>query len=125
MGSTLATKMVPLLILAGGLAAVSNGIPMTPPPPDCCQSKYVGGVRYTLVGRLDTKSYNCLSDCIYVKDEEPSVRFCFASGNLEVECTQDERPPIEGSERPPMEGSERPPMEGSERPPMEGTVEPG
>jgi len=125
---TLAHKMVPLFILVGVLAAVSNG---KPPPPDCCESKDVGGVSYSLVGRMDTKAYNCLSDCIYVKDEEPSVKFCFASGDLEVECTQDERPPMEGSERPPMEGSERPPMEGTKKPmegtkkPMEGTVQPG
>jgi len=107
---TLAHKMVPLFILVGVLAAVSNG---KPPPPDCCESKDVGGVSYSLVGRMDTKAYNCLSDCIYVKDEEPSVKFCFASGNLEVECTQDERPPIEGSERPPMEGTVQPGAGGS------------
>ena len=75
---------------------------------------------------MDTKSYQCINDCIYVKDDEPRVQFCFASGDLEVECTEEElqgseMPPMEGSEKPPMEGSEKPPMEGSERPPMEGT----
>jgi hypothetical protein len=104
-------------------------IPVKQPLNECCESKDVGGVRYSLVGKMDTKVYNCLNDCIYVKDEEPSAKFCFATGNLEVECTEkelqgSEKPPMEGSEMPPIEGSEMPPMEGSEMPPMEGSAMP-
>jgi hypothetical protein len=98
-------------------------------PMPCCETKDVGGVSYTLVGRMDTKSYQCINDCIYVKDDEPMVKFCFASGDLKVDCTEDEfqgseMPPMEGSEKPPIEGSEKPPIEGSERPPMEVTEAP-
>jgi hypothetical protein len=88
-------------------------------PMQCCETKDVGGVSYTLVGRMDTKSYQCINDCIYVKDEEPRVKFCFASGDVKVECTEDE---LQGSEVPPMEGSEKPPMEGTETPPHIATV---
>ena len=68
--------------------------------------------------------YNCLSDCIYMREGQEGQKFCFAMGDLQVECNDEEMegsetPPMEGSEKPPMEGSEKPPMEGSEKPPME------
>merc|ERR1712179_553026 len=69
----------------------------------------------------DTKMYNCLSDCIYMREGQEGQKFCFAMGDLQVECNDEE---MEGSEKPPMEGSEQPPMEGSEQPPMEGTEKP-
>ena len=57
--------------------------------------------------------YNCLSDCIYMREGQEGGKFCFAMGDLQVECNDEE---IEGSEKPPMEGSEKPPMGGSETP---------
>merc|ERR1719308_125855 len=57
---------------------------------------------------MDTKMYNCLSDCIYMREGKEGGKFCFAMGDLQVECNDEE---MEGSEKPPMEGSEKPPME--------------
>merc|ERR1711892_351475 len=76
--------------------------------PECCDSKDVGGVSYSLVGQMDTTAYQCLNNCIYVKDQDPTVKFCFASGDLQVECTEDE---FQGSDKPPMEGTNKPPTE--------------
>ena len=53
----------------------------------CCETKDVGGVSYTLVGRMDTAAFNCLNDCIYKKTEEAGGKFCFAAGELKVDCT--------------------------------------
>jgi len=121
------SKMLQLLPLAGLMAALSQGIPMQ--SPECCDSKDVGGVSYSLVGQMDTTAYQCLNNCIYVKDQDPTVKFCFASGDLQVECTEDEfqgsdKPPMGGSDKPPVGGSEEPPMEGTDKPPMEGTEAP-
>merc|ERR1711892_1367015 len=119
-------KMLQLLSLAGLMAALSQGIPMQ--SPECCDSKDVGGVSYSLVGQMDTKAYQCLNNCIYVKDQDPTVKFCFASGDLQVECTEDEfqgfdKPPMGGSDKPPMEGTDKPPMEGSDKPPTEAPAD--
>ena len=81
--------------------------------PGCCETKDVGGVGYTLVGQMDTRAYQCLNDCIYVKDEDPDVKFCFAAGDLEVECTEDELQPsgmplIETTEKSPIDITEGP-----------------
>ena len=92
------------------------------PPGECCDTKTVGGVTYTLTGQMDTKIYNCLNDCVYQKEGQTGAKFCFAMGDEKVECNDE--PPMEGSEKPPMEGSEKPPMEGSEKPPMEGSAKP-
>merc|ERR1712106_372141 len=108
------SKMLQLLPLAGLMAALSQGIPMQ--SPECCDSKDVGGVSYSLVGQMDTTAYQCLNNCIYVKDQEPTVKFCFASGDLQVECTEDE---FQGSDKPPMGGSDKPPTEGTDKPPTE------
>merc|ERR1712106_473584 len=112
-------KMLQLISLAGLMAALSQGIPMQ--SPECCDSKDVGGVSYSLVGQMDTTAYQCLNNCVYVKDQDPTVKFCFASGDLQVECTEDE---FQGSDKPPMGGSDKPPMGGSDKPPMEGTDKP-
>merc|ERR1712123_438913 len=116
---TQTSKMLQLLPLVGLMAALSQGIPMQ--SPECCDSKDVGGVSYSLVGQMDTTAYQCLNSCIYVNDQDPTVKFCFASGDLQVECTEDE---FQGSGKPPMGGSEEPPMEGTEKPPMEETEAP-
>ena len=85
------------------------------PPVECCETKTVGGVTYTLSGQMDTKMYNCLNDCVYQKEGQTGAKFCFAMGELEVECNDQQ---MGGSDKPPMEGSEKPPMEGSEKPPV-------
>merc|ERR1719206_1326328 len=64
-----------------------------------------------------------------MKEGQEGGKFCFAMGDLQVECNDEEmegseKPPMEGSEMPPMGGSEMPPMEGSEMPPMEGSEKP-
>merc|ERR1712106_203535 len=100
---TQTTKMLQFLPLAGLMAALSQGIPMQ--SPECCDSKDVGGVSYSLVGQMDTTAYQCLNNCIYVKDQDPTVKFCFASGDLQVECTEDE---FQGSDKPPMGGDMEP-----------------
>merc|ERR1711872_768587 len=123
-------RMVVTLVILAGLAMTAHGQPAgEKPDKECCDTKTVGGVTYNLVGQMDTQMYNCLSDCIYMKEGMEGPKFCFAMGDLQVECNDEEmegseRPPMEGSERPPMEGSEMPPMEGSEKPPMEGSEKP-
>merc|ERR1712123_103103 len=118
-------KMVSAIQVLAAVAVVVNGQPAGDKPLDeCCDMKTVGGVTYTLTGQMNTKMYNCLNDCVYQMEGRPEAKFCFAMGDQQVECNDDEmvgseRPPMEGSERPPMEGSERPPVEGSERPPVE------
>merc|ERR1719184_465287 len=82
--------MLLLIILHCLLADLVKGVPMQP---GCCGTKDVGGVSYTLVGQMDTRAYQCLNDCIYVKEEDPDVKVCFAAGDLEVECTEDELQP--------------------------------
>merc|ERR1712128_209621 len=91
----------------------------------------VGGIWYSYVGKMDTKMYNCLNPCVYqkiifFKKGEEGAKFCFAMGEEEVECKDEDitKPPMEGSEKPPMGGSEKPPMEGSEMPPMERSEKP-
>jgi len=117
--------MVLTLAVLASLALTAHGQPAgEKPDKECCDTKTVGGVTYSLVGQMDTKMYNCLSDCIYMKEGQEGSKFCFAMGDLQVECNDEEmegseKPPMEGSEKPPMEGSEKPPMEGSEKPPME------
>ena len=81
--------------------------------PGCCETKDVGGVGYTLVGQMDTRAYQCLNDCIYVKDDDPEVKFCFAAGDLEVECTEEESQAsgitlIKTTEKSPIDGTEAP-----------------
>jgi hypothetical protein len=51
--------------------------------------KTVGGTPYTLVDEADTSDYNCMSNCIYERDEDQGGgRFCFEEGLLEVVCNQ-------------------------------------
>merc|ERR1712106_475626 len=52
----------------------------------CCTRKNVGGVEYSLVDEIDTSGYNCLSSCVFEKADSPGSRFCFASGELPVNC---------------------------------------
>ena len=51
--------------------------------------KTVGGVPYTLVDEADTSIYNCMSNCVYERDENPGgKRFCFEEGYFEVVCNE-------------------------------------
>ena len=34
----------------------------------------------------DTSGYNCMTNCVYEKKDSPGSRFCFASGDLPVDC---------------------------------------
>jgi len=72
------------LFLLGALAGFSYGMPGK----ECCLSKNVGGVSYTLVGKMETKMFNCKDDCVYQKTEEPDKKFCFKTGDLVAECTE-------------------------------------
>merc|ERR1719340_364969 len=101
--------MVLTLAILAGLALTAHGQPAgEKPDKECCDTKTVGGVTYSLIGQMDTKMYNCLSDCIYMREGQEGSKFCFAMGDLQVECNDEE---MEGSEKPPMEGTEKPPME--------------
>merc|ERR1739838_130679 len=55
-------------------------------PAQCCTRKTVGGVEYSLVDEIDTSGYNCLTSCVFEKADSPGSRFCFASGELPVNC---------------------------------------
>merc|ERR1719341_1264022 len=116
--------MVSAIAILATITGLACGQPAgEKPPAECCETKTVGGVTYTLSGQMNTKMYNCLNDCVYQKEGETGAKFCFAMGDEKVECNDEEmggsdKPPMEGSEKPPMEGSEKPPMEGSEKPPV-------
>merc|ERR1711872_24338 len=48
--------------------------------------KTVGSEEYSLVNEVDTSGYNCKTNCVYEKDTAPGSRYCFASGDLPVDC---------------------------------------
>ena len=52
----------------------------------CCENKIVGGSTYTLRGEEDTSSFSCLDKCTYSKEGEADSKYCFAAGDLLVEC---------------------------------------
>jgi hypothetical protein len=94
--------MVPYCVLVAVMTA--HGQPTGQPPTSCCERKTVGGISYTLTGQMDTQAYNCDSDCVYQKDGEPGMQYCFATGDMEVECKDGE---MGGSANPPMGQSEK------------------
>jgi len=59
----------------------------------CCAEKKVGNVLYQLFSEGDASQlarYNCLNGCIYKDEEDPQgPSFCFAHGDLPVECMDD------------------------------------
>merc|ERR1711910_177712 len=77
-------KMLPLPWL---VLVVAPLVFSQPAPPNCCETKTVGGVSYTFV-REDTTaiSYSCLSPCVYERDDQPGTAFCFAQGDQQVVC---------------------------------------
>ena len=50
-------------------------------------------MEYILRMEEDTSAYNCESNCIFEKVEDPGPLFCFAVGDLEVVCDD---PPTSG-----------------------------
>ena len=56
------------------------------PVEQCCTRKTVGDVEYSLVEEEDTSGYNCMTNCVFEKKDSPGSRFCFASGDLPVDC---------------------------------------
>merc|ERR1712142_911047 len=92
----------------------------------CCESKEVGGVKYMLTGTMDTKAYGCITNCLYETKAKPDMKFCFAPGDLEVECLDDgsSKPPKGDSTKPPKEESSKPPMDESSKSPMDGSTKP-
>jgi len=60
---------------------------------ECCAEKKVGNVLYQLFSEGDASQlarYNCLNGCIYKDEENPQgASFCFAHGDLPVECMDD------------------------------------
>ena len=64
---------------------------------------------YELVGLEDTSEYNCLQHCVYQemmeqRSEHSGDRFCFAAGDLEVACREQE----EGTEETEQNNTEEP-----------------
>merc|ERR1719167_783346 len=124
--------MGPTVALLSFFVVLATGQPAGQKP--CCESKEVGGVKYMLTGTMDTKAYGCITNCLYETKAKPDMKFCFAPGDLEVECLDDgsskppkgdsTKPPKEETSKPPMDGSSKPPMEGSSKPPMDKTSKP-
>ena len=58
---------------------------------ECCQSKEVGGKLYMLLKdrKVDPKKFGCISECLYMT-KGSLAKFCFAKGEFEVECKDDE-----------------------------------
>jgi len=60
---------------------------------ECCSEKKVGDIMYQLFSEGDASqlaSYNCLNGCIYKDEDRPEgPSFCFAHGDLPVECMDD------------------------------------
>ena len=52
----------------------------------CCEKKVVGGSIYTLIGEEDTSTFSCMDKCTYSKEGEANSKYCFAAGDLQVEC---------------------------------------
>ena len=57
-----------------------------PTEKECCLSKSVGDVEYVLIEKGDVPEV-CTSGCIYQMVDKPGSRYCFAPGQLPVNCT--------------------------------------
>jgi len=60
--------------------------------PFCCEVKKVGDVTYTLMSQEDTSGYGCKDNCVYSANNDPQSKFCFKSGDKEVQCLQQRVP---------------------------------
>merc|ERR1712212_871181 len=57
-----------------------------------CDQKMVGEDRYFNIGYDHngmTFDLNCLSPCIFEKEDQPGSKYCFAAGGMKVECEDD------------------------------------
>merc|ERR1712080_668425 len=80
----------------------------------CCYENKVGGIQYFHAGNDNTEKYETLggkNHCLY-KTKESDTRFCFATGDLEVECDGKGGPTGKPIGKPPMtdKPTGKPPM---------------
>jgi len=82
------------------------------PENECCDQKMVGDDRYFNIGYDHngmTMDLNCLSPCIFEKEDQPGSKYCFAAGDMKVECEDDMEFTPTGGPRPTEgEGEEGP-----------------
>merc|ERR1711970_972821 len=94
-----------------GVLAISTFLGMVTGavPSDCCRQKTVGDKMYELVGLEDTSQYNCLQHCVYreMMEQRSENRFCFAAGDMEVVCKEQEEGAEETEETEETEGTEQ------------------
>merc|ERR1711872_733209 len=75
-------------------AALSTAMPMNE---KCCKTKTVGGIMYIFMDQMvDPKAYKCINGCVYMPESGSSKKFCFAKGDLEVECNDSDMRPTGG-----------------------------
>merc|ERR1711990_674066 len=70
---------------------------------ECCEQKMVGDDRYFNIGYDHngmTWDLNCLSPCIFEKEDQPGSKYCFAAGDMKVECEDDMEYTPTGGPRP-------------------------
>jgi len=83
-----------MLVLGLILQALVFGLLEGMPQPECCETKTVGPKDYKLVKEMDTSSYGCPKNCVYVEVADPKgPMFCFKPGNLPVTCGNTTSPP--------------------------------
>merc|ERR1711971_408327 len=82
------------------------------PENEYCDQKMVGDDRYFNIGYDHngmTMDLNCLSPCIFEKEDQPGSKYCFAAGDMKVECEDDMEFTPTGGPRPTEgEGEEGP-----------------
>merc|ERR1712198_241291 len=70
---------------------------------ECCDQKMVGDDRYFNIGYDHngmTSDLNCLSPCIFEKENQPGSKYCFGAGDMKVECEDDMEYTPTGGPRP-------------------------
>merc|ERR1712042_406059 len=75
-------------------AALSTAMPMNE---KCCKTKTVGGIMYIFMDQMvDPEAYKCINGCVYMPESGSRKKFCFAKGDLEVECNDSDMRPTGG-----------------------------
>jgi len=72
-----------IILLLSAIEAVVGGLTGS----QCCASKTVGDKSYTLVETDYAVPEECLNACTYTRDDQPGSLYCFAKGELPVQCT--------------------------------------
>jgi len=72
-----------IILLFSAIEVVVGGPTGSP----CCASKTVGDKSYTLVETDYAVPDECLNGCTYSRDDQAGSLFCFAKGELPVQCT--------------------------------------